>query len=103
MKLFRLFLIPLVLSNFSALAFDDYKLGTNSMFNPDVPHGAVTKHVWNNSKIFPGTVRDYWVYVPKQYDAAKPACVMVFQDGAGYVRTNGEWRVPIVFDNLIAR
>jgi enterochelin esterase-like enzyme len=106
MKLFRLFLIPLILiilSNFSAFAIDDYKLGTNSMFNPDVPQGEVTKHVWDKSKIFPGTVRDYWVYVPKQYDPAKPACVMVFQDGSGYVKTNGEWRVPIVFDNLIAR
>ncbi len=96
-------LILLIVSSFPALAIDDYKLGTNSMFNPDMPHGEVTKHVWDKSKIFPGTVRDYWVYVPKQYDASKPACVMVFQDGGGYVKTNGEWRVPIVFDNLIAR
>jgi enterochelin esterase-like enzyme len=103
MKFARLLLISLILSAMPSFAFDDYKLGTNSMFDPSVPHGEVTKHVWNNSKIFPGTVRDYWVYVPKQYDAVKPACVMVFQDGAGYVRTNGEWRVPIVFDNLIAR
>src|SRR6187401_3591166 len=69
----------------------------------DVHKGEVTKHSFDKSKIFPGTVRDYWVYVPKQYNPAKPACVMVFQDGAGYVKTNGEWRVPIVFDNLIAR
>src|SRR5437764_14511526 len=27
---------------------------------------------------------------------------MVFQDGIGYVNTNGSWRVPLVFDNLIA-
>ncbi|MDB6025178.1 MAG: esterase [Verrucomicrobiales bacterium] len=82
---------------------DDYKLGPDSQFYPDVPHGTVTKHRWETSKVFPGTVRDYWVYVPKQYDSAKPTAVMVFQDGAGYVRTNGEWRVPNVFDNLIAR
>lgn len=103
MRFPRALLISLILSNFTAFAFDDYKLGPDSMFNPDVPHGVVTKHTWDNSKIFPGTTRDYWVYVPKQYDAAKPACVMVFQDGGGYVRTNGDWRVPIVFDNLIAR
>ena len=84
MKFFHsLFSIPLILSNLTAFAFDDYKLGTNSMFNPDVPQGEVTKHRWENSKIFPGTVRDYWVYVPNQYDAAKAACVMVFQDGEG--------------------
>lgn len=82
---------------------DDYKLGPDSEFNSTVPHGVVTKHRWETSKIFPGTVRDYWVYVPKQYDASKPASVMVFQDGAGYVATNGQWRIPNVFDNLIAR
>ncbi|MCH8923115.1 MAG: hypothetical protein IIA67_08215 [Planctomycetes bacterium] len=65
-----------------------------------VPVGTVTKHQWT-SKIFTGTVRDYWVYVPQQYKADKPACVMVFQDGGGYVRENGSHRVPIVFDNLI--
>jgi enterochelin esterase family protein len=51
--------------------------------------------------IFPGTVRDYWVYVPAQYDGKTPACVMVFQDGKGYVDEKGSFRVPIVFDNLI--
>lgn len=67
------------------------------------PQGKVTKHVFDSSKIFPGTTRDYWVYVPAQYDAANPACVMVFQDGGGYVRENGQFRVPVVFDNLIHR
>jgi enterochelin esterase-like enzyme len=79
---------------------DDYKLGPDSQEQPDVPHGKVTKHSWT-SKIFPGTVRDYWVYVPAQYDAKKPACVMVFQDGGTYVNPKGQFRVPIVFDNLI--
>ncbi len=77
-----------------------HPLGPDSMFQPDVPHGKVTKHSWV-SKVFPGTVRDYWVYVPAQYTESKPACVMVFQDGGGYIGTNGEWRVPVVFDNLI--
>jgi enterochelin esterase family protein len=65
-----------------------------------VPRGEVTQHQWE-SKIFPGTVSDYWVYLPKQYDAAKSACVMVFQDGGSYVKTNGDFRTPIVIDNLI--
>lgn len=83
-----------------ANAADDYKHGPDSMRTDGVPVGTVTKHSWT-SKIFTGTVRDYWVYVPKQYQADKPACVMVFQDGGGYVRENGSHRVPIVFDNLI--
>jgi enterochelin esterase-like enzyme len=41
--------------------------------------------------------------VPKQYDASKPACVMVFQDGWGYANPSGQFRVPVVFDNLIAK
>ena len=88
----------------TAFAAEEYQLGSDSMPREGVPRGEVTKYHWS-SKIFPGTERDYWIYVPKQYDAAKPACVMVFQDGGGYVNTNtnGQWRVPTVFDNLIAK
>jgi gluconolactonase len=60
----------------------------------DVPKGEITKYSFENSKIFPGTVRDYWVYVPKQYDPSKPACVYVGQDGIGF-------NAPAVFDRLI--
>ena len=84
----------------SLFAADDYPLGPDSERHADVPKGTVTKYSWT-SKIFPGTVRDYWVYVPAQYKSDKPACVMIFQDGAGYVAEDGRWRVPIVFDNLI--
>jgi hypothetical protein len=34
----------------------------------DIPKGEVRKYSFDQSKIFPGTVRDYWVYVPKQVD-----------------------------------
>ncbi len=81
-------------------AQDDYSLGEESKPQNGVPKGKVTKHTWK-SQIFPGTVRDYWVYVPAQYHPKQPACVMVFQDGFNYMRSNGQFRVPIVFDNLI--
>jgi sugar lactone lactonase YvrE/enterochelin esterase-like enzyme len=61
----------------------------------DVPKGEVTKYSFDQSKIFPGTFRDYWVYVPRQYDPAKPACVHVNQDGV-------QFNAPAVFDQLIA-
>ncbi len=83
-----------------AFAAEDYKIDPDSLPQEGVPRGEVTQQQWE-SKIFPGTVRDCWVYVPKQYDAAKPAGVMVFQDGGSYVKTNGDFRTPIVFDNLI--
>jgi gluconolactonase len=83
-----------------ARAADDYKPTADSLPRPGVPQGTVTKHSFT-STIFPGTVRDYWVYVPAQYDG-NPACVMVVQDGAGMVKPDDGWRVPTVFDNLIA-
>ena len=79
-----------------------YTLGPDSQRQPGVPQGVVTKYSWT-SQIYPGTTRDYWIYVPAQYSASKPACLMIFQDGGGLVDPNGSWRVPIVFDNLIAK
>ncbi len=84
----------------ASLTAQEYNLGPDSERQPGVPQGKVTQHTWT-SKIFPGTVRDYWVYVPAQYRAERPAPLMVFQDGGGYVREDGRWRMPIVFDNLI--
>jgi len=86
----------------AALAADDYKIGPEASPQPGVPQGKVTKHAWQ-SKIFPDTTRDFWIYVPAQYDGTKPAALMVFQDGEGCVNPNGTIRVPIVFDNLIHR
>jgi hypothetical protein len=93
--LLTVFVLPVML-----FAADDYKLGPDSMEQPDVPKGEVQKFTWK-SKIFDGTERDYWVYVPKQYNPKEPACVMVFQDGGAYVNPKGSYRVPVVFDNLI--
>ena len=83
-------------------AAQEYKLGPDSMRQPGVPQGKVTKYSWT-SRIYPGTTRDYWVYVPAQYPSDKPAALAVFQDGAGFVAEDGAWRTPVVFDNLIQR
>ena len=84
-------------------AADDYQLGPDSQRQEGVPKGKVVTGKWTSEKVFPGTVRDYWIYTPAQYDGSKPACLMVFQDGGGYVNENGQFRVPVVFDNLIHR
>ncbi len=94
--------LTLAVSSFGAQAADDYKLGPDSQFKADVPHGRVERFQITNSTVFPGTARDGGVYIPAQYDPSKPAALMVFQDGMGYLTTNGGWRVPLVFDNLIA-
>ncbi len=61
-----------------------------------VPKGEKLKYEFTGSKIFPGTTHEVTIYVPKQYDPAKPACVYVNQDGE-------QWNASVVFDNLIAR
>jgi enterochelin esterase-like enzyme len=80
-----------------------YAHGPDSSRQPDVPQGELSEHVWNASRVFPGTSRRYWVYVPTQYSASEPASLMVFQDGRLNLDPEGEMRVPIVFDNLIHR
>jgi len=69
----------------------------------DVPHGQVEQMPPWESKIFENTTRDWAIYVPAQYKAEQPAALMVFQDGRGYMDDKGRWRVPVIFDNLIAR
>ncbi len=69
----------------------------------DVPHGTVIDMPAWESTIFANTTRDWSIYVPAQYKKGDPAALMIFQDGKGYKDTNGRWRVPVVFDNLIAR
>jgi len=79
-----------------------YTLGPDSQRHDGVPRGSLTKFTWvSKGGMYPGIERDYWVYVPAQYNASKPACLMVFQDGEGMIREDGSYRVPIVFDNLI--
>ena len=77
---------------------ESYPDHPDSIPQDGVPQGKVEGPFEFHSDIFPGTVRDYWVYVPAQYDADKPAAVFVVQDGLG--RAN-DWKLPTVLDNLI--
>jgi len=82
-------------------AADDPALGPDSMPQPGVPRGHVEGPFVFKSETFKDTVRQYWIYVPAQYDPRAKAAVMVFQDGHKYVNAEQEFRVPVVFDNLI--
>jgi sugar lactone lactonase YvrE/enterochelin esterase-like enzyme len=95
-----------ILAGFAAVPAsgqEDYPLHPDSQRQEGVPRGEVTAHRFTSSQIYPGTERDYFVYVPAQYDGQTPAALMVFQDGKNYINEQGTWRVPIVFDNLIHR
>lgn len=79
-------------------AQENYPVHPDTLPQEGVPKGDVKGPFTWKSDIFPGTVRDYWIYVPAQYDADKPACVMIVQDGLN--RAKG-WKLITSLDNLI--
>lgn len=80
---------------------EPYVLGPDSHPQPG-PNGRIEgPHLWR-SAVFPDTIRQYWIYLPARYDGT-PAALAVFQDGHQYVDVAREYRVPVVFDNLIRR
>jgi len=93
----KILLLPLLylhLTGVAQISSIKYTIDSASVEHAGVPKGEILKFAFESSKIFPGTKRDYWVYVPAQYKPGQPACVYVNQDGIG-------WRAPVVFDNLI--
>ncbi len=91
--------LPLTLT-VAAHAADDYPLGPDSQRQEGVPRGVSTQFSLV-SQLFPGTTRDCWVYLPPGHDSQKPAAFMVFQDGQSYLKEDGQFRVPVVIDNLV--
>jgi gluconolactonase len=93
----KLFLFVFVLAQvyvFAQPPAETYPVDSASVEHTGVPKGEVLRFTFDQSKIFPGTWREYWVYIPAQYKPDKPACVYVNQDGI-------QWKAPTVFDNLI--
>jgi enterochelin esterase family protein len=94
----------LVAANALAQGLDDfYKLGPDSLQQEGVPHGKMVGPLNLPCNVYPGTSHTYWVYVPAQYDASKPASLMVFNDGQAFKNENGDVRAQNVIDNLIHR
>jgi gluconolactonase len=81
--------------------YNNYPLGPDSQPQDGVPKGTVTHFVLKPGRLYPGTPHKYAIYVPAQYDAAKPTPFMIFLDGSQAL--GDVMRVPIVFDNLIAK
>jgi gluconolactonase len=93
-KLFLFALLFLHFESFSQQPAEIYPVDSASVERSGVPKGELIKLSFDSSKIFPGTSRDYWIYIPVQYNPDHPACVYVNQDGI-------QWNAPTVFDNLI--
>jgi enterochelin esterase-like enzyme len=80
----------------------EYQPGPDSQPQEDVPRGTITLQRWHSSGIYAGSERNYWLYVPEQYDPQTPAALMVFLDGEYFLN---EKLLPTlnVLDNLIAK
>jgi enterochelin esterase-like enzyme len=104
MKLTLILLLSMVVHAQDATNPDvQYRLGPDSLPQDGVPKGTIRGPFTLPSQIFPGTQHTYWVYVPAQYDASKPASLMVFNDGQAFMAPDGDIRAQNVLDNLIYR
>ncbi len=81
----------------------EYPPTADSLPQPGVAKGKLIGPLEFHSKIIAGTVRRYWIYVPANYDAAKPPNLLVFQDGQRAINPQGPLNIPVVLDNLIAK
>jgi len=95
-KILFVVFLSLHMTLFSQQPVENYPVDSASVEHKGVPKGELIKLGIDSSKIFPGTFRDCWIYIPAQYNPENPACVYVNQDGI-------QWNAPVVFDNLIDR
>ena len=88
-------LLPLALAaSLHAQGEESYPELPDSKQQDGVPAGVLIKGQFAGSEVFPGTVRDYWVYVPKQYDGNKPANVMGERGPGWRLQALPDRRVP---------
>jgi enterochelin esterase-like enzyme len=94
----RLILTFFLLVQLGFAAEPEFPLTADSKPQPGIPQGTMFKDTYTakEGSVFPGTQREYQIYLPAGLDQSKPAAFMVFQDGVIY-------QAPVVFDNLIAK
>lgn len=80
-----------------------YRLGPDSLEQEGVPKGQMRGPFTLPSVAYPGTQHTYWVYVPAQYNSARAASLMIFNDGQAFIAPTGNLRAFNVLDNLIYR
>src|SRR5450432_4655479 len=80
-----------------------YRLAVDAIPQEGVPQGEIKGPYALPSAAYPCTQHTYWVYVPKQYDSAVAASLMIYNDGQAFMAPDGDIRAPVVMDNLIYR
>src|ERR1700712_3258154 len=73
-----------------------YPFEPASKSSADISKGEVLQFSLKQSKLYPGTSRSYWVYIPAEYKPENAACLFVCMDGIMF-------NAPTVFDYLISK
>jgi len=94
----RFILASLLFSLTAFTAEPEFPLTEDSKPQPNAPKGTLLRENYTakEGSLFPGTQREYQIYLPAGFDKTRSAAFMVFQDGVIY-------QAPGVFDNLIAK
>ena len=81
--------------------FESYTWTKDSLVQDGVPQGKVINMgIYKaTDEFYPGTERQWWVYLPKQYKKGLPVKLIVYNDGRGFTR--GVGNACTVMDNLI--
>ena len=103
--------VPVINGRSNAEIVDALATPSDRQYNPcreasvvdGVPTGKVTAfHDWIGSKVFAGTKRELWIYVPPAFDPlGPPPSLLVCNDGGGYLAADGPVRATVVLDNLL--
>lgn len=79
-----------------------YEKGPDSYRSDAVPVGTTTSFVLDGSDVYPGTTRTVLLHETIGCRDHGPAPVLVVDDGSLYADPDGDLRVPIVLDALVA-
>jgi len=97
------FFLFISIALFSQLEIKTVKYTEDSFPQKNIPKGKLLGPYDFHSKIIKNTVRQYWLFIPAQYDSLQPASILVFHDGYRAIQSKGSLRVPQVLENLIAK
>jgi len=75
----------------------------DAMPKPGVAQGKLSEKMVITSKLYDGMKADFWIYASAGVDPAKPAPLMIWQDGQGMISRTGGQRLLTVNDNLVAQ
>jgi enterochelin esterase-like enzyme len=80
----------------------EYPVPPEAVPAPGVPAGKIEPLQWKSAGVYPGTLRNVWIYTPASYRPDGSAALMVFQDGHAYLKKDGDFKTTLVLDTLIA-